>query len=213
MPADFDRDNHVYLNSSFLELINKAVEFFNNTPEHSLPPHERFTGTGVYAIYYNGNYDLYKEYGRLNKKCFTHPIYIGKAVPEGWRQSRNSGDSVSNSRKLYGRLREHYRSILSSSSLSVRDFACRFLILEGESTDMIGTLEAALIKYHRPLWNSCVDGFGNHTPGAGRFEQAKSDWDVLHPGRTWAARCQGMPNSYESIKRNVENHFKSLSTK
>ena len=39
---------------------------------------------------------------------------------------------------------------------------------------MIGTIEAALIKLNQPLWNVAVDGFGNHDPGRGRYEQAKS---------------------------------------
>jgi hypothetical protein len=41
---------------------------------------------------------------------------------------------------------------------------------------MISTIEAALIKLNMPLWNTAVDGFGNHDPGSGRYQQAKSDW-------------------------------------
>jgi hypothetical protein len=61
------------------------------------------------------------------------------------------------------------------------------------SSDMIGTIEAALIRLNQPLWNVVVDGFGNHDPGRGCYEQAKSDWDVIHPGRPWADRCNGVP--------------------
>ena len=73
---------------------------------------------------------------------------------------------------------------------------------------MISTVEASLIKLFRPIWNSAVDGFGNHTPGAGRFEQAKSDWDVIHKGREFADRCKGVPKDYGTIVKNIENHFK-----
>jgi hypothetical protein len=31
--------------------------------------------------------------------------------------------------------------------------------------------------------DAAVDGFGNHDPGKGRYKQARSDWDVIHPGR------------------------------
>ena len=34
------------------------------------------------------------------------------------------------------------------------------------------------------LWNSLVDGFGNHDPGAGRYKGLRPRWDVLHPGRS-----------------------------
>lgn len=51
------------------------------------------------------------------------------------------------------------------------------------------------------------DGFGNHTPGAGRFQQAKSDWYVLHPGREWAERCTGVANALSAVKANVKRHL------
>ena len=73
---------------------------------------------------------------------------------------------------------------------------------------MISTVEATLIKLSRPLWNSAVDGFGNHNPGAGRFNQAKSDWDVIHSGREFSDRCRGVPNSLDSVIKNIEAHFK-----
>jgi len=44
-----------------------------------------------------------------------------------------------------------------------------------------------------PLWNRMLDGFGNHDPGAGRYNQQRSPWDVVHPGRPWAAKLK--PNS------------------
>ena len=43
--------------------------------------------------------------------------------------------------------------------------------------DLIG-VEAAMTRKHKPLWNSCIDGFGNHDPGSGRHHQAKSEWDL-----------------------------------
>lgn len=75
---------------------------------------------------------------------------------------------------------------------------------------MIGTIEAALIKLNQPLWNVAVDGFGNHDPGKGRYEQAKSDWDVIHPGRHWAERCKGEHTDEITILANIEHHLKSI---
>ena len=84
------------------------------------------------------------------------------------------------------------------------------MIFEAEGSDMISTIEAALIKLNRPLWNISIDGFGNHDPGSGRYEQAKSDWDVIHPGRLWAEKCNGRPKAKQRIIDNIELHFKSI---
>lgn len=47
----------------------------------------------------------------------------------------------------------------------------------------------------KPIWNKVLDGFGNHDPGKGRYEQQKSKWDTLHPGRAWA----------RNLKQNAQN--------
>ena len=54
-------------------------------------------------------------------------------------------------------------------NLDLKDFHCRFMILENAACDMIGTIEAALIRCYTPVWNSSIDGFGNHDPGKGRY--------------------------------------------
>lgn len=81
------------------------------------------------------------------------------------------------------------------------------MILEDAASDMIGTVEAALIRYYKPVWNSCLDGFGNHDPGKGRYNQARSDWDILHPGRPWAIRCNGKGSTLSEVKRNIKNYL------
>ena len=206
----FDRKEHVYQNDAFVELVKDAVRFFNGTPIQILPSPVSFLGTGVYAIYYTGNYPLYKRYSELNRLSYDYPIYVGKAVPKGWRQARTSDSSFSQSKELYTRIREHSRSIVSGSGLELKDFNCRFVIFENSDSDMISTVEAALIKLNMPIWNTTVDGFGNHDPGRGRYQQAKSDWDVIHPGRTWAAKCNGIPRPASAILANIEDHLKKL---
>lgn len=206
----FDRAEHVYQNDEFAELVKDAVRFFNGTPVHSLPPAARFRGTGVYALYYLGRTGIYSKYGELNRTAYVHPIYVGKAVPKGWRQARAVDDPDAQALELLSRLREHSRSIAAVTSLAPSDFMCRFAIFEGTASDMIGTIEAALIKLHRPLWNTCLDGFGNHTPGNGRFNQAKSDWDVVHAGRSWAAKCTGTPNAREKVLENIALHLEAI---
>lgn len=208
--VSFDRKEHTYKNDIFVELVKDAVRFFNGTPVHTLPPPETFLGTGVYALYYTGQNPLYRKYAELNRLSYNYPIYVGKAVPKGWRQSRISDSALTQSRELHNRLREHGRNILLGTDLSINEVMCRFVILEDDASDMIGTIEAALIKLNQPLWNVAIDGFGNHDPGRGRYEQAKSDWDVIHPGRAWAERCKGAPKQKSVIVSTIERHFKTI---
>lgn len=207
----FNRKEHVYTNDAFTELLKDAIRFFNGTPVHQLPPPEAFVGTGVYALYYTGNNELYQKYAELNRLAYSHPIYVGKAVPKGWRQSRvsDAGEGTQ-SKELFTRLKEHARSINAGSDLSLEHFSCRFVIFEHEGSDMISTIEASLIKLNRPLWNTALDGFGNHDPGSGRYEQAKSDWDVIHSGRSWAEKCNGIPKSKHKIENNINSHLKNI---
>jgi Eco29kI restriction endonuclease len=206
----FDRKKHIYRSEIFAELVKDAVRFFNGTPVHALPPTETFLGTGVYALYYTGRNAFYGNYAELNRLAYSYPIYVGKAVPKGWRQSRIADNALNQSRELHNRLREHSRSITVGAELLLEEFMCRFVIFEDEASDMISTIEAALIKLNQPLWNVAIDGFGNHDPGRGRYAQARSDWDVIHPGRPWAERCHGTPKSEHIVISKIENHFKQM---
>ncbi len=207
LSQSFERSKHVYRNDEFVELIKDAVRFFNGTPVHRFTLNEKFLGAGVYALYYTGKHEPYNDYSKLNRLSYDYPIYIGKAVPKGWRQSRVSDGESKQSSELYSRIREHARNIEKVDGIDISDFSCRFVIFEADGSDMIGAIEAALIKLNKPLWNSVVDGFGNHTPGKGRFNQAKSDWDVLHRGREWADKCNGIPSNKADILEKVSKHL------
>lgn len=206
MEKKFDRSKHIFYSDAFAEIIKDTIRFFNGTPVHHLPPPENFIGTGVYALYYTGAHPLYKHLYEMNRLEYSQPIYIGKAVPRGWRQGRLQEST----NELYRRLCDHANSIRQANNLSLEDFHCRFMILEDAAADMIGTVEAALIRNYYPLWNSTVDGFGNHDPGSGRYEQAVSDWDVLHPGRVWAERLNGTGISMEEIENKITDYYVSL---
>jgi len=193
---DFDYSLHIFRSPKLESVVNEAIEFFIKTPLHSLPPPGQFLGPGVYGLYYVGSYELYARIAQLNQDACVQPIYVGKAVPPGWRMGRAA---LSETSDLYHRLREHARSIQQGDHLAVDDFRCRFMILSGIESDLIAPVEAELVRRYRPLWNTVVDGFGNHDPGAGRYNQAPSEWDVLHPGRTWASRLTGKPPSLENV--------------
>lgn len=213
MNREFNREEHVYTSDAFEEIIKDTIRFFNGTPVLKLPHPIRFHGTGVYAIYYIGKSDIYKSLAEKNRIEFSMPIYVGKAVPRGWRQARIETDTDKKSYELNGRLKEHARSISQAKNLSSEDFYCRFMILEDAASSLIGTVEAALIRYYKPIWNTKIDGFGNHDPGKGRYNQAKSEWDVLHPGRPWADKCLGEAPDNKRVEKRVTEYFTKWNSK
>lgn len=204
----FERDKHVYASPAFAEIIKDTIRFFSTTPIQPINLTERFSGTGIYAIYCIAQTGLYANFFTINRTEFRIPIYVGKAVPRGWRQARNS--NMTQSYELHNRLREHHRNLQLGNGLDPHDFYCRFVILDGRESDLIGTVEAALIRQYQPLWNTTIDGFGNHDPGKGRYKQAKSDWDVCHPGRLWADRCQGKSTNRIDLINQIDLFFKQL---
>ncbi|WP_353258725.1 Eco29kI family restriction endonuclease [Prochlorothrix hollandica] len=209
--TDFDRSHHVYQSSDFDEIIKDTIRFFNGTPIHPITLPQRFTGTGVYGIYCIAKYGLYRQFHLINRTGFYVPIYIGKAVPKGWRQARQTSGITSQGCELYNRLQQHSRNIEDVEDLDRTDYFCRFMILENRESDLIGTVEAALIRQYQPLWNTLIDGFGNHDPGKGRYQQAKSDWDVCHPGRAWADKCQGVAANRDELHQQIQSFLERLS--
>lgn len=207
MNFTFDRSKHVFYSPEFEELIKDTISFFNGTPIQPLPPLESFEGAGVYALYFIGKKGIYKKFHEINRLDFRLPIYVGKAVPRGWRQGRIAESA---SQELYRRLCEHAKSIVAAENLSKDDFLCRFMILENAASNLIGTVEAALIRHYQPLWNSHVDGFGNHDPGSGRYNQECSEWDIIHSGRKWALKCAESSKVPSTILKIINNYFKEL---
>jgi len=145
-----------------------------------------FPGAGVYAIYYHGSFPNYRPLSQLNQVDATYPIYVGKAIPKGGRKGTSSDASL-DSTALSKRLQEHKASIEAVGSLKIEDFTYRSLVVDDI---WISLGETLVIQRFQPLWNQVVDGFGNHDPGAGRHGGMRPLWDELHPGRSWAVKCQ-----------------------
>ncbi len=125
---------------------------------------------------------------------FKAPIYVGKAIPAGAR--RGGGLGVTTSPLLFRRLNKHAQSITQVENLELSDFSCRYLVVD----DMwIPLGESLLIEKFAPIWNSTVEGFGNHDPGSGRYNSQKPPWDVVHPGRPWADRLRENRRSKQEI--------------
>jgi len=167
---------------------------------------KRFKGAGIYAIYYAGAFDAYRPLAQLNKRGkLKAPIYVGKAIPAG---ARKGGFGLDNkpTLALFNRLVEHAESLNSATNLNADDFYCRYLVVDDI---WIPLGESLLIAKFSPIWNTLIDGFGNHDPGKGRYEGFCPRWDVLHPGRAWAAKCRRRSETVNQIRNDIEEYFRS----
>ena len=165
----------------------------------------RMQGAGVYAIYYRGSFKPYQPLVEYNASAKLEvPIYVGKAIPKGGRRGGPVEPAVTAEGKvvtvpstaLYERLADHAGSIEVAANLDLADFECRYLVVDDI---WIPLAESVMIARTRPLWNRLVDGYGNHDPGNGRYAQQRSQWDTIHPGRSWAAKCVANSQSEQQI--------------
>lgn len=165
---------------------------------HPLAEIPRSYGSGVYAIYYNGRFELYRPLSGSET-----PIYVGQAAPASShaRTPREQGD------QLCSRLSTHKRNISKAATLSVDDFEVRSLVVQsGWET----AAEDYLIHLFRPIWNSETNilyGLGKHGDAATTRANKRSPWDTLHPGRAWAAASIADAKSVAQIEAEVRQHF------
>ena len=188
------------------QLGQSAAEALLATNVHPIPP-EPFIGAGVYALYYTGPFSAYRELAAVNRdNQFRCPIYVGKAVPAGARKG-GLGLDVDHGQALQKRLAEHGESISAAGNLDINHFFCRFLVVDDI---WIPLTESLLIERFQPVWNRVLDGFGNHDPGSGRYNQQKSPWDCLQPGRRWAERLQPCQYTAEQLEQRVAEYLRNF---
>lgn len=178
-------------------LMAGTVLEFERQPLLRLSDDISVRGPGIYCLVYTGPFDVYGEIAASG-----NPVYVGKAVPPGSRR----GDTVNvESPALRNRLREHARSIDQTTNLDKEDFQYRYLAIEPV---WITLAERFAIDHYKPVWNRCLDGFGDHDPGSGRYNGEKSWWDTMHPGRGWADNLRQAKTREEAIER-VQTFFAS----
>lgn len=191
-------------------LGESVAEAMLQQPIHLLPPDEPFIGAGIYALYYEGDFALYAAIAEQNRaEQYRWPIYVGKAVPAGARKG-GYGLGADPGQAVYKRLSEHAGSINEAENLKLSDFRCRFLVVDDI---WIPLAESLLVEMYSPLWNQKIDGFGNHDPGKGRYNQQRSPWDVIHPGRSWACKLQPPSNNERIIREAAEAYITRTKTK
>lgn len=172
---------------------------------HPLGEVAPFEGAGIYAIYYTGDFEAYQSLARLNQNDkFLWPIYVGKAVPAGARMGANL--ELPAGKVLYKRLKEHADSVRAADNLDINDFYCRFLVVDDI---WIPLGESLIIARFTPVWNSLIDGFGNHNPGKGRHAGMRPRWDVLHPGRAWAMSLAERPETQAQIGQDASTYLRT----
>lgn len=161
----------------------------------------KFYGSGVYAIYYRGDFE---PYGPL--KNSETPIYVGQAAPA----LANAHTARDQGPRLAARLNEHRKNIAKAeTTLRGEDFEARFLVVQsGWET----AAEDFLIHLFRPVWNSETNilyGLGKHGDDATTRANKRSPWDTLHPGRVWAAKSIEDARTPDVIIGDLEAHFRS----
>ena len=171
----------------------------------SLKDLQPFDGAGIYAIYYTGDFEPYEPLSKANAgEAPIVPIYVGKAVPSGGR--RGGIIEADHGQALFKRLSEHRKSIEAAVNLNIEDFCCRYLVVDDIWIPLGETL---LISKTSPVWNSILDGFGNHDPGAGRRAGKISRWDVLHPGRPWVAASAPREETSEQLAAEIREYLEN----
>ena len=171
---------------------------------HPLDELTSFSGAGIYAIYYTGDHPAYEQLAGMNRDGkFQLPIYVGKAVPAGARMGLTNPEKVGN--VLFRRLKEHAESIRSAQNLDIKDFYCRFLVVDDI---WIPLGESLVISRFKPIWNSSIDGFGNHDPG--RYTGLRPRWDFMHPGRGWAQNLRERDETVDELIRDSRQYLQNL---
>lgn len=183
---------------TYENLMAGTVAYFEEQSKHSLEEVGSIWGPGIYALYFHGEM---KEYLPISNG--TSSIYVGKAVPKG---SRTGGDLDLDHPALRNRLREHARSVEQANNLQVNEFTYRVLAIVPV---WIVFAEQALIKRYRPVWNSCLDGFGKHHQGGRRSKTVRSWWDTLHPGRPWTAE-ETQVKTIDEAKKRVLDYWQEI---
>jgi hypothetical protein len=135
--------------------------------------------------------------------------FILKAVPAGARKG-GFGLDADPGNVLYKRLEEHSKSIEQAENLELGHFRCRYLVVDDI---WIPLAESLLIGMFNPIWNVKIDGFGNHDPGGGRYNQQRSPWGMLHPGRPWAEKLRPLQKGFEEIRQSVELYMNAIHDK
>lgn len=110
------------LDPSDPEVIGRLIaETLLTQGRHDLGSLPRFYGSGVFALYYTGDFPAYAPIRGADT-----PIYIGKADPA----LRGARTVVEQGSRLSRRLADHAKSIRAAQNLHLGDFECRYVVVK-----------------------------------------------------------------------------------
>lgn len=168
-------------------------------PRRPLSELQQFHGSGVYAIYYRGDFPLYSPISKTDT-----PIYVGQAAPH----QQTAMTPITQGIRLAARLNEHRKNIVrAEQTLQIKDFDYRALVVQ---TGWETGAEQYLIRLFHPIWNKetkLVFGIGKHGDSADTRRNRRSPWDTLHLGRAWAAKSAEDAKSIATITAQLTDHF------
>lgn len=172
-------------------------------PRHPLGAFEPRYGSGIYALYYTGDFAPYAPISKTET-----PIYVGQAAPG----SHDARTPVEQGPRLAARLNEHRKTILKASeSLDIADFECRALAVQ---TGWETPAEDYLIRLFKPIWNKetkIVQGFGKHGDAPTTRTNRVSSWDVLHQGRAAAGHgVNPVQKELATLHTELAEHFRDV---
>ena len=161
-----------------------------------------YYGSGVYAIYFKGDYPAYKPLVRTE-----HPIYVGKADPA----VADAKTAEEQQERLARRLRDHAKAIRRADNLNIDHFTCRQLVV---ASGLQTSAENYLIDLFKPIWNKEMKiayGIGKHGDAPTTRANQRSPWDTLHQGRKWAHSDAKMKDqaSESEIVAKIQDHFRA----
>lgn len=182
------------------EIVGRLIaQTLLQQPRVNLTALRSFYGSGVYALYYRGNFPAYAP-----ARGTETPLYVGKADPA----DTNAANPQQQGRTLSLRLGDHLKSITAAENLQADEFDARYLVVKSAWQ---GTAELYLIEHFKPIWNSEVKicyGFGKHGDSPLTRKNTRSPWDTLHPGRHWAGEGNiSYPLTSEQITEAVLKHY------
>lgn len=190
---------------SYESLGKSIIQALEEQQVEELAGLKKFDGAGVYALYYYGKFKPYALLATKNAVApGSWPIYIGKAEASKSRKGFAVASEEELGDKLYKRIMDHKKSIEQAENLDVQDFQVRYLSV---APTWVPLAETIALSVHQPVWNVVIDGLGNHAPGSGRSAMKRPKWDIVHPGRPWAAKLRIEGEARAEIINKAKEHL------
>ncbi len=153
MWSQFKREEHVYQNDQFDEILKDAVRFFNGRGVYPLPPAVSFYGIGVYAIYCTARDGLYRKFGEtVNRLEYAVPIYVGKTVSFSCCEKAKNTNGLFVGKNV-GEQLQFWANLIACSIGLKGQFNFRACILDQRDAKLVNAMHRWFLRQFHPVWN------------------------------------------------------------